>query len=160
MSIGTNLKALREERKLTQDRVAEALGVTFQAVSSWERDEYKPDTDKLIKLRKRGIKISLDDFGTGYSSLSYLMKMPIDTLKIDKSFVDSALSDDSTHIIIESILNMSSNMGFESIAEGVESEQQYNYLNDIGCDVIQGFYMGKPLPAIEIEKILDSKTEV
>lgn len=167
-TMSVNISAVQYKRDDFVDSVIEVIdkykvdpqNIELEITESVLIEDFEIVTDKLIKLRKRGIKISLDDFGTGYSSLSYLMKMPIDTLKIDKSFVDSALSDDSTHIIIESILNMSSNMGFESIAEGVESEQQYNYLNDIGCDVIQGFYMGKPLPAIEIEKILDSKTEV
>lgn len=167
-TMSVNISAVQYKRDDFVDSVIEVIdkykvdpqNIELEITESVLIEDFEIVTDKLIKLRKRGIKISLDDFGTGYSSLSYLMKMPIDTLKIDKSFVDSALSDDSTHIIIESILNMSSNMGFESIAEGVESEQQYNYLNNIGCDVIQGFYMGKPLPAIEIEKILDSKTEV
>ena len=167
-TMSVNISAVQYKRDDFVDSVIEVIdkykvdpqNIELEITESVLIEDFEIVTDKLIKLRKRGIKISLDDFGTGYSSLSYLMKMPIDTLKIDKSFVDSALSNDSTHIIIESILNMSSNMGFESIAEGVESEQQYNYLNEIGCNVIQGFYMGKPLPATEIEKILDSKTEV
>lgn len=123
-------------------------------------DDFEAVTKKLRELRDFGLKISLDDFGTGYSSLSYLMRMPIDTLKIDKSFVDSVLSDNSTRIILDSILDMSQNMGFESIAEGVESENQYNYLFGKGCDVIQGFYLGKPQPAGEITKMLEDGVEL
>ena len=123
-------------------------------------DDFEAVTKKLRKLRDFGLKISLDDFGTGYSSLSYLMRMPIDTLKIDKSFVDSVLSDNSTRIILDSILDMSQNMGFESIAEGVESENQYNYLFGKGCNVIQGFYLGKPQPAGEITKMLEDGVEL
>ncbi len=122
-------------------------------------DDFELVISKLNQLRKYGVKISLDDFGTGYSSLSYLMRMPIDTLKIDKSFVDSVLLDKSTRIILDSILDMSQNMGFESIAEGVESENQYNYLNDKGCNVIQGFYLGKPLPPEDISELLESANE-
>ncbi|MBR1861030.1 MAG: bifunctional diguanylate cyclase/phosphodiesterase [Lachnospiraceae bacterium] len=123
-------------------------------------DDFEAVTKKLRELRDFGLKISMDDFGTGYSSLSYLMRMPIDTLKIDKSFVDSVLSDNSTRIILDSILDMSQNMGFESIAEGVESENQYNYLFGKGCDVIQGFYLGKPQPAGEITKMLEDGVEL
>lgn len=117
-------------------------------------DDFESVIDKLNRLRKYGVKISLDDFGTGYSSLSYLKKFPIDTIKIDKSFIDTILIDSPTRIITESILDMSHHMGFESIAEGVENEAQYNYLNDVGCDVIQGFYFGKPCPVDEVEKML------
>lgn len=167
-TMSINISAVQYKRDDFVESVIEVIdkykvdpsNIELEITESVLIDDFDIVTDKLIKLRKHGIKISLDDFGTGYSSLSYLMRMPIDTLKIDKSFVDSALSDDSTHIIIESILNMSSNMGFESIAEGVESEQQYNYLNEIGCDVIQGFYMGKPLPASEIENILETKNDL
>lgn len=111
-------------------------------------------SEKLRLLRDYGVRISLDDFGTGFSSLSYLKKLPIDTLKIDKSFVDTILTDSSTRIITESIVNMVRTMGFESVAEGVEEEKQYEYLRSIGCDVIQGYFLGRPQPAAEIDKLL------
>jgi len=109
---------------------------------------------KLKALKEYGVRISLDDFGTGYSSLAYLKKLPIDTLKIDKSFIDTVLYDHATQVITESIINMVKTMGFEAVAEGVEHEQQYKYLNEIGCDVIQGFYFAKPKNVEEIEKLL------
>ena len=93
-------------------------------------DDFQAVTEKMQLLKEYGIRISLDDFGTGFSSLSYLKKLPINTLKIDKSF------------------------GFESIAEGVEEEQQYKYLRAIGCDIIQGYLFGKPLSQEEIEQLL------
>jgi diguanylate cyclase (GGDEF)-like protein len=110
--------------------------------------------EKLQVLKEHGIRISLDDFGTGFSSLSYLKKLPIDTLKIDKSFVDTVLADDATRIITESIINMDKALGVESIAEGVETEAQYNYLHAIGCDIIQGYLLGKPQPAEQIDLLL------
>ena len=113
-------------------------------------DDFEAVSEKLKLLRGFGIRISLDDFGTGFSSLSYLKKLPIDTLKIDKSFIDTVLTDNSTQVITESILNMVKALGFESIAEGVEEEQQYHYLRSVGCDVIQGYLFGKPLPADEL----------
>lgn len=118
-------------------------------------DDFKEITEKLVILRDIGIKISLDDFGTGFSSLSYLKGLPIDTLKIDKSFIDTVVTDKNTQIITESIIYMVKKLGFETIAEGVEKEEQYQYLNEIGCDNIQGFYLGKPMPSEEIEKLLD-----
>ncbi len=105
-------------------------------------------------IRQRGIKISLDDFGTGYSSLSYLKNLPIDTLKIDKSFIDTVINDHSTRIITESIIAMVKKLGFETVAEGVENEQQYDYLKSIECDNIQGFLLGKPMPGEKIEELL------
>ena len=82
--------------------------------------------------------------------------MPINTLKIDKSFIDTVLSDSATRVITESIVDMVKSLGFESIAEGVEDEQQYKYLHAIGCDVIQGYFLGKPLPASEMEKLIQT----
>ena len=105
-------------------------------------------------FHSQGIKIALDDFGTGFSSLSYLKKLPINTLKIDKSFTDTLLTDSATRIITESIVSMVKSLGFESIAEGVEEEQQYKYLRVIGCDIIQGYLFGKPLSQEEIEQLL------
>mgnify|MGYP004560413467 FL=1 len=119
-------------------------------------DNFKPILEKLKILKEYGVKISLDDFGTGFSSLSYLKELPIDTLKIDKSFIDTVLSDSATRIITESIINMVKALGFESIAEGVEQEQQYEYLHAIGCDVIQGFFFGKPQSSEQIEELLRS----
>jgi diguanylate cyclase (GGDEF)-like protein len=110
--------------------------------------------EKLKILKDYGIRVSLDDFGTGFSSLSYLKKLPIDTLKIDKSFIDTVLADGATRIITESIINMVKSLGIESIAEGVEDDAQYNYLHAIGCDVIQGYLLGKPQPAEEIDSLL------
>jgi len=117
-------------------------------------DDYEMVIDKLRVLKDYGVKVSLDDFGTGYSSLSYLKALPIDTLKIDKSFVDTVLADSSTRIITESIVNMVKSLGFESIAEGVEEEQQYQYLHAIGCDAIQGYLLGKPQTVAQIEDLL------
>ncbi|MCH5343907.1 MAG: bifunctional diguanylate cyclase/phosphodiesterase [Acetatifactor sp.] len=117
-------------------------------------DDFEGVSAKLRQLRDCGIRISLDDFGTGFSSLSYLKKLPIDTLKIDKSFIDTVLTDSATRIITESIINMVKTLGFESIAEGVEHEEQLDYLQQVGCDVIQGYLLGKPQSPEEIENLL------
>ncbi len=117
-------------------------------------DDFDAISGKLSKLRAHGVRISLDDFGTGFSSLSYLKRLPIDTLKIDKSFIDTVLTDSSTRIITESIISMVKTLGYEAIAEGVEDERQYRYLDSIGCDVVQGFLLGKPQPPEDIESIL------
>lgn len=117
-------------------------------------EDFETVSRKLSILRDNGIRISLDDFGTGFSSLSYLKRLPINTLKIDKSFIDTVLTDSATRIITESIIDMVKSLGIESIAEGVEQEQQYKYLHAIGCDVIQGYLLAKPMPAKELEAYL------
>ncbi len=110
--------------------------------------------EKMRSLRQFGLRVSLDDFGTGFSSLSYLKNLPINTLKIDKSFIDTVISDDTTGIITESIVNMVKRLGLETIAEGVEDERQMEFLKKIDCDNIQGFLLGKPMPQEDFEKLL------
>lgn len=117
-------------------------------------DDFDRVTEKLKRLREIGIRVALDDFGTGFSSLSYLKKLPIDTLKIDKSFIDTMLTDKSARIITESIINMVKALNIESIAEGVEEQAQFDHLCAVGCDIIQGFLFGKPQPSEEIEELL------
>jgi len=124
-------------------------------------EDFENICKRLGKLRKIGARISLDDFGTGFSSLAYLKKLPIDTLKIDKTFVDTLLTDENTKIITESIICMVKRLGYETIAEGVETEEQFQYLKELGCDIIQGYYLGRPMPAGEIDNLLaDLKAKV
>lgn len=108
----------------------------------------------LKKLIDMGIRIALDDFGTGYSSLNYLRKMPISTLKIDKSFIDNITSNKKEESIIKNIIQMAHSMNLKVVAEGVEIEDQLSILKEKKCDYIQGYYFSKPLPANEIEKLL------
>lgn len=115
-------------------------------------EDFESTISILEELRNRGFKVSLDDFGTGYSSLSYLRNIPIDTLKIDKSFVDTILLDDSTSIITDAVITMVKKLGLETIAEGVETEEQFEYLKNMHCDNIQGFLLGKPMPS---EKLIE-----
>ena len=87
--------------------------------------------------------------------MSYLKGLPIDTLKIDKSFIDTVITDENTRIITESIIYMVKKLGYETIAEGVETQEQYDYLHKIDCDNIQGYYLGKPMPPEEIEALIE-----
>ncbi len=111
--------------------------------------------DVLNKIKKHGISIYIDDFGTGYSSLSYLDKFPIDTLKIDKSFVDPINHNgNNDRLILNTILAMGKTLNMKMIAEGVEDEYQYNYLKEKGCDIIQGYYFAKPMTEDEFIEFL------
>ena len=103
-------------------------------------------TYKLAELKVLGVRLSLDDFGTGYSSLTYLRTLPVTTLKIDKSFIDMISTDDDMAQIIGSIIDMAHILNMMVVAEGVETEQQLNYLTGKGCDGIQGYIFSRPLP--------------
>ena len=104
---------------------------------------------RLTELRNAGFKISIDDFGTGYSSLAYLTRLPIDELKIDRSFVSG--SQHST-VVLNTIIAMGRALGLLVVAEGVETEQQRTELVNSGCDLLQGYLLGKPMPVAEFEK--------
>ena len=105
-----------------------------------------------------GIKIAIDDFGTGYSSLSYLYRFPADLLKVDKAFIDRMNSGESARQYVSSIISIGHIMGFDVICEGVEEQEQVDALGTIGCDYIQGFIWGKPLPQEEAQRLVETTT--
>ncbi|MFZ1548178.1 MAG: EAL domain-containing protein [Candidatus Nitrotoga sp.] len=115
---------------------------------------------KMMEIGALGTQFSLDDFGTGYSSLSYLKRMPLNQLKIDKSFVKDVLTDPYGAAIASSIVALGHNMGMNVIAEGVETVDQLEFLTGIGCDGFQGYYFGRPVPACELAKWASGQTEV
>ena len=105
------------------------------------------DNAKILKrIKDIGVGVSLDDFGTGYSSLSYLRRFPVDTLKIDKAFISEAKNEASVRAIISAIILMAHALGLKVVAEGVEEASELDYLADLDCDVVQGYYFSKPLP--------------
>lgn len=118
--------------------------VVFEITESSTSDNLKKIIDAINELKKFGIKFSMDDFGTGYSSLSYLQEMPIDELKIDKSFV-SRLYDEQQALLVKSIIEISRNMNLSIIAEGVEEKYQKDFLEELDCDLYQGYLFYKPL---------------
>lgn len=162
MIMSINISAVQYKRKDFVNKLMEIIHtygvdpkeIEIEITESILIDDFADVKGKLMQLREYGIRISLDDFGTGYSSLSYLNGLPIDTLKIDKSFVDRVMTDRSTRIIMESVITMVNKLGYETIAEGVEEEEQLNYMKEIGCHIIQGYYLGKPMPGDDLEKLL------
>jgi len=108
----------------------------------------------LTKLKNLGFSISLDDFGTGYSSLSYLKQLPIDKIKIDRSFITEIVSDPSCAAITRATIAMGHALGLKVIAEGVENQEQFAYLKRLGCDEVQGFYYSRPVPEDELAALL------
>jgi len=113
--------------------------------------------EMMNDLKEIGFSFAIDDFGTGYSSLAYLKKMPVDVIKIDKSFVFGMLENRADYQIIMSTIAMVKNLGLQVIAEGVETSAQLRSLTENDCDIIQGFYFSKPIPEIELMEFIDTK---
>jgi EAL domain-containing protein (putative c-di-GMP-specific phosphodiesterase class I) len=101
----------------------------------------------LTRLHEMGLRISIDDFGAGYSSLGYLKRLPVDTIKIDKSFVLDMLHDESAATIVRSTIRLGHELGLQMVTEGVENQETWEVLVDMGCDLAQGHYLSRPLPA-------------
>jgi len=117
-----------------------------------ENIEITKDIIKNIKSFK--IKISLDDFGTGFSSLNYLKDFPIDTIKIDISFIKDLVKDTKTYFIVENLINLCRSLNIKVIAEGVETEDQFKLLKKLKCDYVQGYFLSKPLSEEEVKTLL------
>ena len=104
-------------------------------------------SEKMEALKARGVGFSLDDFGTGYSSLAYLKRMPLNSLKIDRSFVRDMLRDDQDAIIVRSTIGLAHSLGLQVVAEGVEDFETLARLREYGCDEAQGYVLSRPQPA-------------
>jgi EAL domain-containing protein (putative c-di-GMP-specific phosphodiesterase class I) len=117
------------------------------------------NVDVLSELREIGVKVALDDFGTGYSSLNYIRRIPLDKLKIDRSFITDLTTLPKNQEICEGIIQMAHNLGLEVIAEGVEKNSQLELLKEKLCDSVQGFLYSVPLSEEELEKVLQENVE-
>ncbi|KPL60385.1 histidine kinase [Rossellomorea vietnamensis] len=144
------VKEILSEYKFKPDRLE--LEITESIMQDFEIS-----TKVLNKLKKVGVMISMDDFGTGYSSLSNLRHLPIDSIKIDKSFVDDIMEDSNQVSIVKAIIDMSQNMNFTTIAEGIEMENQMLFLKRNGCQIGQGYHFSRPLPPSELRLSLIEK---
>lgn len=116
--------------------------------------DFQNNIRRLKAIKQLGVSVALDDFGTGYSSLSYLTKLPIDVLKIDRSFVIDLIENSKSRCIVETIINLSHKLGIDVVAEGVEYAEQVEYLRGILCDVVQGYYYSKPVVFDEVKDML------
>jgi EAL domain-containing protein (putative c-di-GMP-specific phosphodiesterase class I) len=110
--------------------------------------------DKMAALKVKGVGFSLDDFGTGYSSLAYLKRLPLDQLKIDRSFVSDALNDHNAAVIVNAIIMLGRSIGLEVMAEGVETEAHCEFLAKSGCQFFQGYFFSRPLVGERFEALV------
>jgi diguanylate cyclase (GGDEF)-like protein len=127
----------------------------IEVTESVMADDNQAVMESLLALKAMGIRIALDDFGTGYSSLSYLRRFSFDKIKIDKSFVQGQAHDQGVRVILEAILGMCHKLGLAVIGEGVETRQQLAMLRQYGCTEVQGYLLGRPIPASEVEKFVE-----
>jgi EAL domain-containing protein (putative c-di-GMP-specific phosphodiesterase class I) len=112
---------------------------------------------RMSQLRELGVRIAIDDFGTGYSSLSYLHSLPVNTLKIDRSFLDDVDAATETLPVIQTIIALAHNMGLCVVAEGVETAGQLDLLRKIGCDLVQGHLFGEPVSLTGVDRLLSAR---
>ena len=137
--------------------------IELEVTESAVMENIKTAKDQLDILHNLGIRVSLDDYGTGYSSLAYLKHLPIDTLKIDKTFIDGITNNTKDLAIVNSTVNMAKSLGMTTVAEGVEDEKQAQYIREIGCTYIQGYLYSPPVDeekAIElIEKNISNSKQ-
>jgi EAL domain-containing protein (putative c-di-GMP-specific phosphodiesterase class I) len=127
--------------EITESRIMEDVGA---------------NVEKFKRLHALGIGIAIDDFGTGYSSLAYLAKLPVQTLKIAREFISRMLEDDETMAVVQTIISLADALKLDTVAEGVESEEQADILALLRCDRLQGNITGKPRPPREIAALLES----
>lgn len=123
--------------------------VAFEITESAFMEDMEMANMTLLTLKSKKFPLYLDDFGTGYSSLTYLLHFPVDTIKIDKSFVEWMHIDDQSREIVRSVTSLAHNLNMKVVAEGIESEEHLSMINEFGCDLAQGYFFSKPLPSDE-----------
>ena len=160
--LAINLSAKQFRKNTLPDTIAailhecgvEASHITLEITESVFMENTEAVAAMLHKLSAMGLGIAIDDFGTGYSSLSYLKRFPVDTLKIDRSFVMDIATDPDDAAIVTAIIALAHSLQMKVIAEGVETEEQLAFLRQKNCGHYQGYYFSKPLPAAEIVSTL------
>jgi diguanylate cyclase (GGDEF)-like protein/PAS domain S-box-containing protein len=168
LTIAVNLSAPQFDKDRIVDVVTSALAETGLAPHRLELEITesllieRPDEvlATLMRLKEIGVSIAMDDFGTGYSSLSYLLKFPFDKIKIDKSFISAIDEDKAACDVLRTIGSLGKTLGIRITAEGVETQEQVNFLRAIACDQLQGFFFAKPLQAADVPGFLLSRTAI
>ncbi|WP_137009941.1 sensor domain-containing protein [Aquitalea aquatilis] len=165
ISIAVNVSAqqMRQEnfvehvKAILDEHECDGMNLKLEITESLFLDDLPATVVKMCALKALGLKFSLDDFGSGYSSLNYLKRLPIDQLKIDQSFVKEILSDPNDAAIAKTIVALADTMGFEVIAEGVETRAQLDFLQSIHCDLYQGYLLSRPVPVDAFVELLTTQ---
>lgn len=162
LKIAVNLSSVQVQDENLIDEVTKVLERTgleskyleLEITESMIMKNFDKGIENLVKLRAMGIAVSLDDFGTGYSSLNYLRRLPIDSVKMDKSFVDNLTLNQLDNMIVKTVIDLSHGINLKVVAEGVESKHQLTLLKEYSCDEIQGYYYSKPIDTGEFYKLI------
>jgi EAL domain-containing protein (putative c-di-GMP-specific phosphodiesterase class I) len=168
VKVAVNVSPMQFARADFVEMVAQALSqsglhpslLELELTESVVMRDVEESARQMERLRALGVSISIDDFGTGYSSLSYLRRLPIDTLKIDRSFLKELESDDTTLPLVQAIISVAHSLRLTVVAEGVENQKQLDALRSVGCDKIQGFFVRGPLSVQDIERLLAKPDEL
>ena len=126
--------------------------IDFEITETRIMEDIDANLGKLEQVQRLGVRIAIDDFGTGYSSLAYLARLPVHTLKIDRVFIDSMLKDDEMMAVVQTIISLGQSLNLETIAEGVETEEQADVLELLRCDAMQGYLVSRPRPLAQRSK--------
>src|SRR5258706_10351418 len=158
VSVNLSLKSLGDVRfadrvtRLVRSQNLEPHHVVLEITESAATTDVGKALENLARLRMKGFGLSIDDYGTGYSSMQQLSRIPFTELKIDQSFVLSALEKESSKVILASSLDMAKKLGLKAVAAGVETRAHWNLLKDLGCDLAQGYFIAKPMDAHTFQK--------
>jgi len=132
--------------RILEESTISAAQITLEITESMLMQDQTDIIDKLNQIKRLGMRLSIDDFGTGYSSLAYLRHMPVDELKVDRSFISDLNTFDSDLKLVHSIIDLAHNLDLEVVAEGIETEVQQQLLTDLKCERLQGYLYSKPMP--------------
>jgi EAL domain-containing protein (putative c-di-GMP-specific phosphodiesterase class I) len=161
--IAVNVSAIQLRQRDFVERVRSALkpegaspGIDLEITESLVMQDVDATIGKLRELRALGVQIAVDDFGTGYSSLAYLARLPVATLKIDRSFVARMLQDPGSMTLVNSIVSLARSLGLTAVAEGVETEEQAAALQRAGCEQMQGYLFSPAVPYDDLCRMLDA----
>jgi diguanylate cyclase (GGDEF)-like protein/PAS domain S-box-containing protein len=162
LTVAVNISARQFRQPGFVDRVMEVVqasganpkNLKLELTESMLVEDIEDVIAKMTEFKSHGIGFSLDDFGTGYSSLAYLKRLPLDQLKIDRSFVRDILEDAGSRAIAQSVVSLGEAFGLTVIAEGVETGEQRDYLDDLGCHSFQGYFFGRPLPFEDFQRLV------
>jgi diguanylate cyclase (GGDEF)-like protein/PAS domain S-box-containing protein len=167
LTMSVNLSPRQFLQPRLVDEVAEILSATgvdaaqicLEITETLAMSDVELVSNVLLGLKGLGVRVAIDDFGTGYSSLGYLKRFPVDIVKIDRSFVDGLETSAVDTAIVAAVIGLASAVGMTTVAEGVETREQFEKLSALGCDTVQGFYLAKPMPASAMESLLWAQTE-